>query len=73
MHAEFYFIVVGTGGCYLSPLATRQKNSKFFQADTFGVLKLELYFDRYAWEFLGVGDEPHLDAGTGSCVSPKKE
>jgi len=69
----FRAFVVGTGGAPLRPLKTRQKNSEFFQADTFGVLKLELYSDRYAWEFLPVGGTPPLDTGTGSCVLPKKE
>ncbi len=68
----FRAFVVGTGGVPLRPLETRQNNSEFFQADTFGVLKLELYSDRYAWEFLPVGGSPPLDNGTGSCVLPKK-
>ncbi|MDH5563912.1 MAG: metallophosphoesterase [Nitrospirota bacterium] len=68
----FRAFVVGTGGAPLRTLETRQKNSEFFQADTFGVLKLELYSDRYAWEFLPVGGNPPLDTGTGSCVLPKK-
>jgi hypothetical protein len=69
----FRAFVVGTGGAPLRPLETRQKNSEFFQADTFGVLKLDLYPDRYAWEFLPVGGNPPLDTGTGSCVVPKKQ
>ena len=68
----FRAFVVGTGGAPLRPLETRQKNSEFFQAATFGVLKLELYSDRYAWAFLPVGGTPPLDTGTGSCVLPKK-
>lgn len=68
----FRAFVVGTGGAPLHSLETRQKNSEFFQADTFGVLKLELYSDRYNWEFLPVGGTPPLDTGTGSCVLPKK-
>lgn len=65
--------VVGTGGAPLRPLETPQKNSEFFQADTFGVLKLELYSDRYTWAFLPVGGGSALDAGTGSCVLPLKK
>jgi hypothetical protein len=56
----------------LRPLKTRQKNSDVFQADTFGVLKLELYSNRYTWEFLPVGNGSALDAGTGSCVLPQR-
>ena len=69
----FRAFVVGTGGAPLHSFKTRQKNSEFFRSDTFGVLKLELYSDRYAWEFLPVGGNPPLDTGTGSCVLPKKE
>jgi hypothetical protein len=69
----FRAFVVGTGGVPLRPFATRQKNSEFFQADTFGVLKLELYSDRYTWEFLPVGDKPPLDAGSGSCTLSKND
>ena len=68
----FRAFVVGTGGVPLRPLETREKNSEFFQAATFGVLKLELAPDRYAWEFLPVGGAPPLDAGSGSCVRAKK-
>jgi len=67
----FRAFVVGTGRTPLRPLETRQKNSEFFQAATFGVLKLELYSDRYVWEFLPVGGRSALDAGTDSCVLPK--
>lgn len=67
----FRAFVVGTGGAPLYPLKIRHKNSKAFRSDTFGVLKLDLYPDRYAWAFLPVG-EPPFDAGTGSCVMPKK-
>ncbi|MEJ2229823.1 MAG: metallophosphoesterase [Nitrospirales bacterium] len=69
----FREFVAGTGGASLRPLKIRQKNSEFFQADTFGVLKLELYANRYAWEFLPVGGGSALDAGTGSCVLPQKK
>jgi len=68
----FREFVVGTGGVPLRPLAARQPNSEFFQSDQFGVLKLELYSDRYTWEFSGVGDGSTLDSGTGSCLMPKK-
>ena len=67
----FRAFVVGTGGAPLRPLKRREKNSEFFQADTFGVLKLELYSDRYTWEFLPTGGTPPLDTGTGSCALPK--
>jgi len=68
----FRAFVVGTGGAPLQPLETREENSEVFLANAFGVLKLELYSNRYAWEFLPVGGNPPLDTGTGSCVLPKK-
>ena len=67
----FREFVVGTGGAPLRPLERREHNSEIFLADTFGVLKLELYANRYIWEFLPVGGNLPLDAGTGSCVLPK--
>jgi hypothetical protein len=69
----FRAFVVGTGGVQLRSLKTPQKNSAFFQADTFGVLKLQLYSDRYTWEFLPVDDGSALDAGTGSCVGQQNK
>ncbi len=69
----FRSFVVGTGGAPLYALKERHKNSEAFRADVLGVLKLDLYPDRYAWAFLPVGGEPPYDAGTGSCVVPKKE
>jgi len=68
----FRSFVVGTGGAPLRPMKTLHQNSEAFRADSFGVLKLSLYPDRYDWAFLPVGDEPPIDAGTGSCVVPKK-
>ena len=67
----FRQFVVGTGGAPLRPLATRQNNSEVFEADRFGLLKLDLYPDHYAWAFLPVAENTPFDGGTGSCVSPK--
>ncbi len=69
----FRAFVVGTGGAPLRPIEQRVNNSEVFRADRFGVLKMELYSDRYTWAFSPVGGEPFFDAGTGSCVVPKKE
>ncbi len=69
----FRTFVVGTGGAPLRPLEQQENNSEVFRADRFGVLKMELYSEGYAWAFLPVGGEPPFDAGTSSCVVPKKE
>lgn len=65
--------VVGTGGAPLDALKERHKNSETFRSDVFGVLKLDLYPDRYVWAFLPVGGEPPFDSGTGYCVIPNKK
>ena len=60
--------VVGTGGHHsLYPFGTVAANSEVRIANTFGVLKLALYAERYEWEFLPVGGGPALDSGGGSC------
>ena len=43
---------------------TGHHNSEVFRADRFGVLKLDLYPDHYAWAFLPVSEESPFDAGT---------
>ncbi len=58
--------VVGTGGMVLYPFGTIQANSEVRQASTFGVLKLTLEEDAYAWEFLSVGGG-FTDQGRGNC------
>ena len=57
---------IGTGGAPLTSLKTRAPNSEVFIAAHYGVLKLTLQHDAYAWEFLPVGG-PAMDSGTGKC------
>jgi acid phosphatase type 7 len=65
-------IVVGTGGRSHDPLGMPLPNSEVRNADTFGVLKLTLWPDRYRWEFLPVnGEEGFHDAGEASCHNAK--
>ena len=60
--------VVGTGGADLRQRETEQANSEVFQALTWGVLKLALFEDRYAWEFVSAGGGGFRDSGSGACV-----
>ena len=60
--------VIGTGGRSHSPLGSPMPNSEVRDNDTFGVLKLTLWPDRYTWEFIPVrGSEGFHDSGEGSC------
>jgi hypothetical protein len=59
--------VVGTGGKVLYHIATVQPNSEVRNADSFGVLKLELHSESYGWEFLPVQGQSFTDAGTATC------
>lgn len=61
-------IVVGTGGRSHYPLGLTRPNSEERNADTFGVLKLTLYPNKYGWEFVPVsGEEGFHDAGEMGC------
>lgn len=61
-------IVVGTGGKSHGrinlPLAA---NSLVQNADTYGVLRLELHATGYAWRFIPVAGRTFTDSGTGTC------
>jgi hypothetical protein len=61
-------IVIGTGGRSHHPLGYAIANSEVRNTDTFGVLKLTLWADRYTWEFIPVGGaEGFHDSGEGHC------
>lgn len=68
----FRQFVVGTGGVPLRPLGKRHKNSEAFRADSYGVLRLDLYSNYYAWKFLPVNEDHPYDTGTGTCVTPSR-
>lgn len=59
--------VVGTGGYNNIPVATIQPNSEVRNGETFGVLKLTLRSDTYAWQFIPIAGQTFTDEGTGSC------
>ena len=68
----FRQFVVGTGGVPLRPLKKRHRNSENFQADSFGVLRLDLHPNHYVWKFLSVDKVQPYDKGKGRCITPPK-
>jgi calcineurin-like phosphoesterase family protein len=59
--------VVGTGGAMRYPILFPRRGSVVHETGTFGVLRLRLGPDGYAWRFLPVGGGTFTDAGSGSC------
>jgi acid phosphatase type 7 len=61
--------VVGTGGgrLYLFSEGPANPNSEVGNDNTFGVLKLTLGTDGYAWEFLPEAGKEFTDTGTADC------
>lgn len=59
--------VVGTGGHSLTRFVAIQPNSEVRSNEAFGVLKMELAFDGYAWEFRPVTGSAFTDSGSGTC------
>src|SRR6266540_1481528 len=60
-------IVVGTGGeSHISPTNV-SKNSEVRNGDTYGVLKLWLYADSYAWKFVPIAGKTFSDSGSTAC------
>jgi hypothetical protein len=59
--------VVGTGGKNHRPFEAAHANSEVRNADTFGVLKLTLQPEKYAWEFVPVDGGTFRDSGEGQC------
>jgi hypothetical protein len=59
--------VVGTGGNGLYGFRGVKANSQVRNADTFGVLKLDLRPRGYDWRFLPEAGKTFTDAGSGAC------
>ena len=59
--------VVGTGGAILYELDARHPLSEAWNDTEWGVLKLMLRQDSYAWEFLPVASGTFRDAGSAQC------
>jgi len=60
-------IVVGTGGRSHDPLGLAVANSEKQNYDTYGVLKLTLSPQSYAWEFVPEEGRTFRDSGSGAC------
>lgn len=66
--------VVGTGGAPLRSYvnyAPPRENSEVFNGTTWGVLKLTLYEEAYAWQFFPVDGQSFEDNGRAPCVKRK--
>lgn len=61
--------VVGTGGAPLYDFRFIQPNSEVRNSETFGVLKMTLYSDRYDWEFVPIDGQTFTDSGSAACVT----
>ena len=59
--------VVGTGGRHRRTFGPPKPNSEVRDSDSFGVLKLTLYPDHYAWQFIPVAGATFTDSGQGTC------
>ncbi|MCU1656436.1 MAG: Alkaline phosphatase [Pseudonocardiales bacterium] len=59
--------IVGTGGESFMPLSTRLPTSQASNANTFGVLKMNLHSASYDWNFRPVAGSTFTDSGTTSC------
>ena len=58
--------VIGTGGASLRGLDTLLAHSEIFEADTHGIMELQLYADRYEWRFVPAGGS-FADSGSQVC------
>jgi acid phosphatase type 7 len=59
--------VVGTGGGEHYPFGEIEANSQVRNAKTFGVLKLTLHSNSYAWKFVPVAGKSFTDSGFVPC------
>ncbi len=59
--------ISGAGGKNLYSLDSAKSNSEVREADTFGVLKMDLNDGNYEWKFLPEAGKTFTDAGKGSC------
>ncbi len=58
--------VVGTGGAPFHPFKQTKPNSKIRML-AYGLLRMELFADRYTWEFVPIAGETFTDEGEGVC------
>ena len=60
-------IIVGTGGNFHSGSDNVIQNSEVRNSNVYGVLKLWLYADSYAWKFVPVAGQTFSDSGSTAC------
>lgn len=60
-------IIVGTGGKDHAKFLVATRNSEIRNNDSFGVLKLTLYPQRYKWRFIPISGAHFRDKGAGNC------
>ena len=63
-------IIVGSGGIGGGSLTNIHPRSEVRNGTTFGVLKLYLYDDSYAWKFIPVAGKTFTDSGSTACHNP---
>jgi 3',5'-cyclic AMP phosphodiesterase CpdA len=59
--------IVGTGGAYLRPFGEPKPASEVRLSGTHGIIRFNLYPDRYEWQFIPQDDPARTDSGTGEC------
>src|SRR6266542_1178037 len=59
--------IVGTGGVSRISPTNVSKNSQVRDGDTYGVLKVWLYSDSYAWKFVPIAGKTFSDSGSTAC------
>ena len=72
LYHGFRQFVVGIGGVPLRPLGKRHEIREAFRADSYGVLRLDLYPKYCSWQFLPVDEDQPYDMGTGTYVTPSR-
>ncbi len=60
-------IIVGSGGIGGGTMTNLHPRSEVRNGNTFGVLKLYLYDDSYAWKFIPVAGKTFTDSGSTAC------
>lgn len=63
-------VIAGMGGIGNATLSNVHPASEVRSPDTFGVLKLYLYEDSYAWKFIPVAGKTFTDSGSSACHTP---
>jgi hypothetical protein len=59
--------IVGTGGANRDQIGSPRPNSEVRSSSAWGVLKLNLFADRYEWRFVPVAGKSFTDSGSASC------